>query len=180
MSVFRLKKKPTPEAIPIETLFEELEGALLAHAYRITAQREAAQDIVQDAFIKLHQSETPIHAPRPWLYRTVHNLAINLSKRAAREKPLETAEAERTDQENTQLPPPSKSLEHSEILTLTHLFIDQLDDRSRAVVQLKFIDGQSYAQIAAQLDLTVSNVGYLLHQAVATLASEFEKMGLRK
>ncbi len=176
MSVFRLKKKPTPAAIPIETLFEELEGPLLAHAYRITAQREAAQDIVQDAFVKLHQSETPIHAPRPWLYRTVHNLAINLSKRTAREKPLE----ERTDQEDNPQPTPSKSLEHSEILTLTHLFIDQLDDRSRAIVQLKFIDGQSYAQIATQLDLTVSNVGYLLHQAVATLASEFEKMGLRK
>lgn len=181
MSVFRLKKAPKTAAVPIEALFAELEAPLLAYAYRITSQVEAAQDTVQDAFVKLHQSRVPIHSPRPWLYRTVHNLAINLSKRASRETSLEETESPTQPNETSNSEPlPNQNLEHAEIIELARLFIDQLDERSQAVVRLKFQEGRTYAQIAQELDLTVSNVGYLLHQAVSTLATEFEKLGVRK
>ncbi|EDY82284.1 RNA polymerase sigma factor, sigma-70 family [Verrucomicrobiia bacterium DG1235] len=183
MPVFRLKKPSSPEPPAIETLFAELEAPLLAYAYRITAQLETAQDIVQDAFVKLHQSSAPVHSPKPWLYRTVHNLAINLSKRRSRETPFDPANNTNTPPEtssSTQSSAPSKALEQAEIQGLTRLLIEQLDPRSRAVVQLKFHDGLSYAQIGEKLGLTPSNVGYILHQAVSSLASEFKKLGLRK
>jgi len=182
MPLFRLKKASSiPVAVPIETLFTELEEPLLAYAYRITSQIEAAQDIVQDAFIKLHQSRVPIHSPRPWLYRTVHNLAINLSKRASRETSLEqdATQSQACDAATTDTLP-NQNLEHAEIIELAQLFIKQLDERSQTIVRLKFLEGKSYAEIAQTLDLSVSNVGYILHHAVSTLATEFEKLGVRK
>src|SRR3954451_22517429 len=61
----------------IEELFSALESPLLAYAMRLAGQLSAAEDIVQEAFMKLHAQFEQVREPRRWLYRTVHNLALN-------------------------------------------------------------------------------------------------------
>src|SRR6185369_10535962 len=61
----------------IAELFVALESALLSYALRLTGERAIAEDIVQDAFMKLHAQFEQVREPRRWLYRTVHNLALN-------------------------------------------------------------------------------------------------------
>ena len=191
MPVFRLSKKKVSGSSSFETLFAELEEPLLIHAYQITAERELARDIVQEAFVKLHQAGATVKTPKPWLYRTVHNLSINASKRRSKETSLEASantSAERaSDCENglacvpaTEQSLPSEELEHNEMIGLARLMLSQLDERSRSVVHLKFLDGLSYKEIAERVGISVSNVGYLLHQAVSELADEFDRLGLRK
>src|SRR6476646_1675580 len=61
----------------IEELFMALESPLLAYAIRFVGQVERAEDIVQDAFMRLHAQFEDVREPKKWLYRTVHNLALN-------------------------------------------------------------------------------------------------------
>src|SRR5215468_7418151 len=61
----------------IEELFEALESPLLAYAIRFTGEAGAAEDMVQEAFMRLHAQFDEVREPRKWLYRTVHNLALN-------------------------------------------------------------------------------------------------------
>src|SRR6478735_756330 len=61
----------------IEELFEALESPLLAYAFRFTGEAGAAEDMVQEAFMRLHAQFDEVREPRRWLYRTVHNLALN-------------------------------------------------------------------------------------------------------
>src|SRR6266699_6589798 len=61
----------------IEELFEALESPLLAYAIRFVGAVGAAEDIVQEAFMRLHAQFDDVREPRKWLYRTVHNLALN-------------------------------------------------------------------------------------------------------
>src|SRR5689334_2818352 len=56
----------------IEELFVALESALLSYALRLTGERGLAEDIVQEAFMKLHAHFKEVQEPRRWLYRTVH------------------------------------------------------------------------------------------------------------
>ncbi len=184
MPFLRFKQARTSRSpsTPIVELFEQLEGPLLAYAARITNDAELAQDVVQEAFIKLHQSPTAIETPKAWLYRTVHNLAINQSKRRSREVSLEAARAapQAAIAESADDLPPGRDLERQELADLARLLIAQLDARSRAVVELKFKEELNYKEIADRLQLSVSNVGYILHHAVKSLADEFNRMGVSK
>ena len=67
----------TPGSETIEELFEALESPLLCYALRLSQDVAVAEDFVQEAFMKLHVEFEKVREPRRWLYRTVHNLALN-------------------------------------------------------------------------------------------------------
>ena len=75
---------PTPEWETIEQVFTALESPLLAYARRLLGDFAQAEDIVQEAFMKLHTRFQKVLTPQPWLYRTVHNLAVDHQRRANR------------------------------------------------------------------------------------------------
>src|SRR5579859_1449950 len=77
----------------IEELFAALESPLLSYALRLAGERTVAEDIVQEAFMRLHEQLDQVNEPRRWLYRTVHNLALNHRRRAGKIVPLD-AQAE--------------------------------------------------------------------------------------
>src|SRR3954452_3522250 len=80
----------------IEQLFAALESPLLSYALRLLSDREAAEDVIQEAFMKLHADFPQVRAPRRWLYRTVHNLALNHQRRAGKVISLDLAVSEGT------------------------------------------------------------------------------------
>src|SRR6185436_15204264 len=74
----------TPQWVTIEQVFAAIESPPLAYARRILGDFNAAEDIVQDAFMKRHAQFQKGAAPQAWLYRTVHNLAIDHQRRASK------------------------------------------------------------------------------------------------
>ena len=68
----------------IEELFQALESPLLNYALRLADERGAAEDIVQEAFMRLHAQFDEVREPRKWLYRTAHNLALNQRRDASK------------------------------------------------------------------------------------------------
>src|SRR6266404_6882487 len=77
----------------IESLYAAHESALLAYAQSLVKQNETAQDIVQEAFMRLHADFDNVRQPQPWLYRTVHNLAVNQLRAGRKIVPLVAEEA---------------------------------------------------------------------------------------
>src|SRR3954469_20921525 len=72
----------------IEELFAALESPLLAYALRLAGGLGAAEDVVQEAFMKLHAQFDEVREPRRWLYRTVHNLALNQGRASQKVVPM--------------------------------------------------------------------------------------------
>ena len=181
MPSFRSTQSNEGDLISLETLFVSLEKPLLIYAFKITEGQETAQDVVQEAFLRLQKSLEKVRSPKAWLYRTVHNLAITLRKKEDRMMPLlddEHSPKREIEFEENRLP--HEELERVEIMNLTREFIRNLDTRSQAIVELKFDEGLSYAEIAKRMDVSVSNVGYLLHHAVNALSLEFEKRRIER
>src|ERR1700689_2898847 len=73
----------------MEQLFAALESPLLSYALRLTRDVAAAEDLVQEAFMKLQAHFKEVREPRRWLYRTVHNLALNHQRQGRKIVPLE-------------------------------------------------------------------------------------------
>ena len=84
MAVSRPKEASAQSPETIEELFVALESPLLSYALRLTGGREVAEDLVQEAFMKLHTNFSEVREPRRWLYRTVHNLALNHRRDSAK------------------------------------------------------------------------------------------------
>lgn len=164
--------------------FETLESPLLAYAARLLADSDMAQEIVQEAFLRLHAQFDRVQDPRRWLFRTVHNLALNRRRDDRRLRPLpflpDSAGPEPApdpDAPDPQ-PPPDELLARWEAVGLVRLGLQNLDPRSRELLELKFARDLSYKEISARTGLSVGHVGYLLHHALKALAAELHKAGL--
>lgn len=171
---------PSARLQVLEGLFQTLETPLLHYAYRLTHHHETAQDIVQQAFLNLQTHLDTVNQPRPWLYTTVHHLAMDHLKRSQRavnpsqcETESDTASASGIETVDPS-PLPDAQLEYVESIGLTRLSIEKLKPKQREVIQLKFHEGLSYKEIAAATGLSISNVGYILHQALQSLALELK------
>jgi len=167
----------------IEELFAALESPLLGYALRYTGEPRLAEDVVQEAFMKLHAQFESVEKPRPWLYRTVHNLALNQRRDAQKTVPLEPAagnENENSSATETADPAllPDEQIIRLEGIGLVRISLAALDERSRELIRLKFNDELSYKDIAARMGLTTSNVGFILHHALKTIAAELAKTGV--
>ena len=83
-----------PGCETIEELFAALESPLLSYALRLAGDLSAAEDLVQEAFMNLQAQFKNVREPRRWLYRTIHNLALNQRREARRIVPMDPRTAE--------------------------------------------------------------------------------------
>lgn len=163
----------------IEELFEALESPLLSYALRLAGQRGPAEEIVQEAFMRLHAQFAEVREPRRWLYRTTHNLALNQRRATNKIVPLNRGEEgdSPSPEPSDPQPLPDEQIARWEGIGLVRLSLKSLDDRSRELIHLKFHEGMSYKEISNRTGLTVGHVGYLLHHAIKAVASELAKNG---
>ena len=174
---------PTPNAAAMEDkptlrqVFDAEESALLRFAHGLTGQRETAEDIVQDAFLKLHTHWHEVQQPRPWLFRCVRNLALNHHRDNKRISPMET-NPQTSKEWETPASDPDVALGKMEAIGTLQLLIAELPEPDRTLVSLKYLSGLRYEEIAVQTQLTVSNVGYKLHHTLKSLAASLRQLGI--
>jgi RNA polymerase sigma-70 factor (ECF subfamily) len=171
-----------PDWATIERVFADLESPLLAYARRLLGDFAAAEDIVQEAFMKLHSQFQQVRSPQPWLYRAVHNLAVDHQRRAGRLVLIGDSTDDDTpanDAADSQ-PLPDEQIARWEGIGLVRLVLETLDARSRELIRLRFEEDLSYKEIAERTGLTVGNVGYILHHALKAMAIELEKTEVAK
>jgi len=171
-----------PEAETIEELFAALESPVLGYALRLAGERTVAEDLVQEAFMRLHAQFDEVREPRRWLYRTVHNLALNQRRQAGKIISLDLPASENgalpAAETADPQPLPDEQIARLEGIGLVRLSLDTLDERSRELVRLKFSEGLSYKEMSARTGLTIGHVGYLLHHALKAIGEELAKNGV--
>lgn len=187
MSVGRPTEASAQSPETIEQLFAALESPLLVYALRLVADRTIAEDLVQDAFMKLHCQFAEVREPRRWLYRTVHNQALNHRRNTAKLVSLPPASNESHEPHSSSSPEvsddaplPDEQIARLEGIGLVRLSLETLDERSRELIRLKFNEDLSYQQISDRTGLKTGHVGYLLHHALRAIAMELAKSGVIK
>ena len=152
------------------------QSALIRYAQSLLGDAEPAKDVVQETFIKLCQQSPDKVKDHliPWLFRVARNQCLNVLRKEKRMSHLESPETF-VNEDN---PVHTQTRDRQKQETITSLFelVDTLPDRQRELVRLKFQQDFSYQEIAEVTGLTVTNVGYILHQAVRSLKQEWEAL----
>ena len=178
MPVADPKQTNDQEESSLAALFIELETPLLRYAYQLVKRTEVAQDLVQDAFLKLHGHQETVVEAKPWLYRTVHNLAMNYHRKEKRIVSLPDSEQERTETSQAAMEAmPDEQITRLEAIGQIRLLLQSLTSKKRELIRLKFEEELSYKEISAKTGLSVSNVGYQLHHLLKSLATEIQETG---
>jgi RNA polymerase sigma factor (sigma-70 family) len=128
-------------------------------AIALTGSDAAAEDLVHDAFIRVHKHWARVEHPRAYLRTAVVNACRSAGRRAARER---DANARRTVE--------IVSLGADEIFDA----LASLPYRQRAALVLQFYEGLSQAEIAVVLGCREGTVASLVHRGLDQLRKVIE------
>lgn len=159
-----------------------LKDKLFRIALRIVADRAEAEDIVQEAMIRVwnRREEWPqLDSVEAFCYTIVRNLAIDRSERADRH--LEQIPADYDCASSAA--GPLDHLVQKERLRLVHTLISQLPEQQRSIMQLRDVEGKSYRDIANIMGLSEEQVKVYLHRARQKVKQQFldiDQYGLQR
>ena len=148
-------------------------GPLTKYAMLITDDLEVARDVVQDTFIRLcdeNPARLDSHLAQ-WLFTVCRNRALDVQRKEQRMKPL--SDVEMNSQASPE-PSPAIQAERREAATEALGLMADLPKNQQEAIRLKFQNGLSYLEISKIMNLTVTNVGFLIHTAIKALRQQMQ------
>lgn len=149
-----------------ERFVREHERMVRALAYSYVRDEHAANDVMQEVFLRAHRSVDGLRDPskaKTWLYTMTRNAAIDLIRSRRRTVSIEENEVD--------MPAPAAE-EKSDLLDKLLKVVDDLREDYRQIILMRYVDKMPYTQIAEVLGLTVGAVGEKLHRVRAMIASK--------
>ncbi len=169
-------------------LIRRYERPVFSLIYRMVRDRELAEDLAQDAFIKVLNH---IDRYRPefklssWLFKIANNVAIDHLRRrqldtismsgsphALTADAIEATSFEVAGQQET----PLQEMEARELGSAIEQAISRLRPEYRSCIMLRHVEGRSYEEIAATLDLPLGTVKTYIHRARNELRKALEHL----
>ncbi|WP_149495565.1 RNA polymerase sigma factor [Roseiconus lacunae] len=148
--------------------FRDNELALLGYAKHLLGDRDRANDLVQDVFLRLcKQPRGKVDGRvRQWLFRVCRNRALDIMKKEGRMKSLQDTVAEKEPSRDVD---PITQADMAERYNDAMNLLGNLPERQQEVIRLKIEGGLSYREISHATGLSVGNVGYLLSTGLKTV-----------
>lgn len=145
---------PTDRHGELASLYEAHRARLVRLAFLITRSASVADEIVQEAFLKLHQRWHEVSDPAAYVKQVV----INEAKGELRRRDIERRRAKPVPE---QILPP----EVDEMLTM----LDGLSHRRRVALILRYYEDLAIEDIAVLMDCRPATVKSLIHRGLESL-----------
>jgi RNA polymerase sigma-70 factor (ECF subfamily) len=151
-----------------EFLMQRYNNRLFNFILRYLGDRPAAEDLVQEAFIRVYTSAHRFKrmggvSASSWIFKIAYNLSINEIKRSSRYQEFcnELKQNSKNHGEKAQ----SKSIEEWEIKKDIVSALNLLPENQRAALLLRVNEGFSYKEISEILNCSISSVESLIFRA---------------
>jgi RNA polymerase sigma-70 factor (ECF subfamily) len=145
-------------------------------AYDVLHDHGRAQDVAQEAFVKVHRAIQSYDLGRDfasWLYRIVLNLAIDHKRRRDRDRSVPSDRVEELmDARKAMVEDEEKAATIERVGTV----LGALPDKYRIPLSMKDIDGLSVEEVARILDLSYSTVRWRLHKARRVFRERWQRL----
>jgi RNA polymerase sigma-70 factor, ECF subfamily len=171
-----------------EDVFARLYERYHLRAYRLawgmTGQREAAEDLTQEIFLRAHQKLGQFRGEASfatWFYRLAINCCLQYRQRTRKMLAENVADAELMrllDEQATDARATEMTLLQQETQAIIQKALLSLKPDLRMVVILRNLEELSYDEIAARMNCSIGTVGTWLHRAHKLLAVKLA--GLRE
>ena len=162
-----VKKSQLGDKAAFEQLVIRHQDLVFSLAYKLTGNREMANDVAQESFIRAWKAIEKFRGDSTfstWIYRITVNTAWTLRKKAKKHNTLnidDTYEPIVIDEKKD----PELVAINSDLSSVLVNALDKLPIEQRIIVELKNIEGRSHKEIADYLDISVTAAKVRLHRA---------------
>lgn len=125
------------------------QDALYRYAFFKVGNRADAEDVIQDAFLKIASAERAILNPKAYLFRTVANLCADALRRSSHLQPIEERMPAPSLQDETEAQEEQRRIAR---------LLDKLQPRQAEVIRLHIHAGLKFTEIAEMLDEPVTTI----------------------
>jgi RNA polymerase sigma-70 factor (ECF subfamily) len=147
------------------TLWNAFSTTTDGDSFSMLGSGAAAEDVVQDAFLKLLSEKPFPDSPKAWLYRVVRNGAIDRKRRESRYRNI----SERLDD---WFEPVADEPFDGEALTTA---LESLDGDLREIIVAKIWSGLTFREIAELTERPISSVHLDYQRGIETLRKLLER-----
>lgn len=160
----------------LAALYDRMSALAYGLALRVLGSADAAEDVVQDAFLRIwHRADrydAGRGAARPWVLRVVRNVAIDrLRTREARTR------AETRSQSETALAPvqelPDEIAARSERSRTLRRALEELPLEQQRALEIAYFEGLSHSEIAEREKMPLGTVKTRIRDGVLRLREKF-------
>jgi RNA polymerase sigma-70 factor (ECF subfamily) len=160
----------------LAALYDRMADLAYGLAHRVLGDADAAEDVVQDAFLRIwHRAdryEASRGAARPWILRVVRNVAIDrLRTTGARTR------AETMSQADVALAPvserPDEAAARSERSRTLRAALAELPAEQRRAIEIAYFEGLSHSEIAERERMPLGTVKTRIRDGVLRLKEKF-------
>ncbi|MAY73723.1 MAG: RNA polymerase subunit sigma-70 [Phycisphaerae bacterium] len=190
-ALFEAYRKGNEEAL--ETLVERHHDHLVRFLYRMLGDRQAVDDVFQDAFLQVHLRSHTFDATRrfrPWLFTIAANKARDYLRSRTRRRSFEVSvdvpiagrdgSVSLVDLLEGERMSPDAGMSAEERDRMVQSAIDSLSPTLRESLLLAYFQRLTYAQIADELGIPLGTVKSRLHAAVAGFAKRWRELSAKE
>lgn len=164
---------------PKRLVWEEMESRLAVYLRSFSGlQPEDAEEILQRAILALWQSgPSELEDARPWLYRVVRNMAIDIlrKKKRRKESALSLEESGLADSARSAHPGPEEEFLSAEERGFVRNFLGSLPRAERELAHLAFAEELPYSRIALITGIPLGTVKWKLAAVKRKLAKSYQR-----
>jgi RNA polymerase sigma-70 factor (ECF subfamily) len=142
----------------VQALYQQHGPGLLLYACSLLGRKHAAEDVIQQVYMNLLEQNSIPEEPRPYLFRAVHNLALNLIRSESRH--VELADIEPWFE--------APSRDHAARVTLTAELM-RIPEEQRQVIVLHIWGGLSFDEIGSVLAISANTAASRYRYALQKL-----------
>ncbi len=161
---------------PFEELYAKYNGRVYAFLFRLTRNRNEAEDLSQETF---YQAFTGFHRfkgecdPYTWLVAIAKHVFYQYLRKKKRS--LETADLSLViDSYTANLPTPLESAEKKEVEEAVRALIRKLPDKYKDVILLRIYAQLPFSQVASILNISENSAKVLYYRAKKMLMEELQ------
>ena len=152
----------TAPTVDFDALYQRVHPSLFRYLDRLTGDADAAEDVAQEAFVRLlNRPDLGEEAARLWLFTVATNLVRDRGRASARRQRLLSA----VPVTPSYAPLPDEEMERAERIQAVRAALDQLPERDRQMLLMRE-EGFKYSEIAQSVDVAPGSVGTLVARAL--------------
>jgi RNA polymerase sigma-70 factor, ECF subfamily len=156
-------------------LIQQQSLKLYGSAFRILRNREEAEDVVQEVFIKLWNMKDKLDE-----YKSIDALVITMTRNYCldllrKQKHNFKGDYNFNEYHNLKSPSPEDQFENRESGEILNMIIADLPETYKVVIKLRDIDGISYEEIAEKTEQNINTLRVTLSRARKLIRDEYKK-----
>ncbi len=156
-------------------LYDSFSGALLGVIMKVVDNRDVAEDVLQESFVKIWQKRDTYDASKGRLFTWMLNICRNSAIDAARSKHVKVASKIRNIDDNVTSVNRKTSVSQNEDAIGVATIVDSLLPEQKVIMDLIYFNGFTQEEVSKELNIPLGTVKTRTRSALTKLRETFKQ-----